>query len=144
MREVAIAFAGAHVGYSSWSAVAFKMFSTGMLPLVIISVWVCRRSARETNVLLGVVSSSYFVFVLATRDAYAAGYVMMQSMLLASFLVAEFLVDVSVMVSRRRQKLVLGGLLALYVVGTTVITYHNLAHDTQALPPISCGPIRGR
>jgi hypothetical protein len=111
-------------GYSTWRQVAEKLVTTGMLVSVASSAvaWVRRRDERNTLFL--VLSASYFVYVLANRDAFAASFVMMQCLVFSSFLIALFLED---FISARFMAAVLAG----YLIVTTALTYRNLASDAK-------------
>ena len=120
--------------FSPWSEVAFKLFSTGLVPAVLISAWVASRRLGGHDLLFFCVSAAYLPYVLIMRDAYAASYVMMTSVVFSSFLIARFLVRFGQ--DRRRAgwgRPVFVTALAAYLVATTAITVHNLVHDTQPL-----------
>jgi len=114
--------------YSTWGEVGFKLVSTGMIFSALISSWVVTRGYERTDVLFFFLSTAYLLYVLAMRDAYSAGYVMMACMFFSSFLIAEFL-------QKFRECCRHGGrmtivILSVYLLATTAVTVHNLLHDT--------------
>ncbi|MBN2491839.1 MAG: DUF2029 domain-containing protein [Planctomycetes bacterium] len=121
--------------YSSSGEVAFKLFSTGLLPAVLVSAWAVRRGATARDTLFFCLGAVYLPYVLLLRDAYAAGYVMMVCMVFLSFLIARFLDEVLAgrghPASPRRRAL--AAVLVAYFLATTAITTHNLYHDTAPL-----------
>lgn len=116
--------------FSTWSEVAFKFGSTGMALSVLISAWVVWRGRRGHDVLFFFLSVAYPLYVLILRDAYAAGYVMMITMVFSSFLIARFLLTWT---GPARGRKALYAVLLAYLIVTTTITVHNLLHDTQPI-----------
>jgi hypothetical protein len=110
-------------GYSTWRQVGEKLITTGMLLSVVISAASWLRKRDERNTLFFVLSVSYFVYVLANRDAFAASFVMMQCLVFSSFLIGEFLTSLS---SR-----LLTGVLCAYLVIATALTYRHLDRDSD-------------
>jgi hypothetical protein len=119
---------GIQQGYSDWKSVGDKMLSTGLAPSVLISTYVWVRNRDEQNTLFFFVSSLYFFYVIAQRDAFAASFVMMLCLVFSSFLIADFLLRA---LDARRHSPVLGAILAIYLVLTSAITYHNLYRDAE-------------
>jgi hypothetical protein len=113
---------GLQRGFSTWPAVGFKLLSTGLLATVILSWWAYSSDGGRTTLLCCLLPSAYLAYVLLNRDAFSAGYVMMQGMWFAGFPLALLLL--------RARRLAIGAVLAGYVVVATAIAYHNLAHDT--------------
>ena len=117
-------------GYSDWNGLGFKLLSTGLLFMVLGSVWVWRRQRTDTNTLFLLVSSTYFLYALANRDAFSASYVMMLCMVFASFLLAELVVHGGYLLGRAARAGEVALVLVLYVALTTAISYLNFYRDT--------------
>lgn len=119
--------------YSSWPSMAFKLFSTGLLPIAVFAtlVWWKRRSDVET--LFWLLAVAYPAYALVNRDVFAASFVLMLSMLFASFPLAEGLLAAVARLQPRWRPAVLAGTLGLYLAGTTMITYHNFQRDTTPI-----------
>lgn len=124
---------GIQHAYSSWDGILFKFLSTGMAPMVLLSIWAWRHRRSESNTLFLFVSAAYAVYTIANRDAFAASFVMMPCMVFGSFLVAECLVSGGYVLGRTLRAAELITVLVLYVVLTSMITGHNLYGDTQPL-----------
>ncbi len=120
--------------YSDWEEVGFKMLSTGMTFSVLASAWMWLKRRNDPNTLFFLVSSTYFVYVVLIRDAFAASFVMMQCLMFSSFLMAELALTAQ---SLRNHRWRAGALMlscAIYVVITSAITYQHLYRDTAADP----------
>jgi hypothetical protein len=113
-----------------WREVGLKMLSTGMIFAVLASAWAWLKCRSDVNTLFFLPTATYFIYVLAVRDAFAASFVMMQCLMFASLLIAELL---------RTQTLLRSGLLrrramivscCSYIAITSAITYQHLYRDT--------------
>jgi hypothetical protein len=118
------------VGCSAWGNVWFKLFSTGILFSFLMSLWVCLKEKNDFNLLFFMISSSYLFYVLINRDAYAASYIMMQSILFSSFLIAEFLLKNEYFGKGTFRNFIIGGILILYLLISTLVIHHNISQDT--------------
>jgi hypothetical protein len=65
------------------------------------------------------------------RNAFSSGYIMMQCILFSSFLIAEFLLNNRYFGSGIVRRCVIDGTVALYLLVTVLISYHNISHDTD-------------
>jgi hypothetical protein len=70
---------------------------------------------------------------VVNRDVYAASFVLMVTMIFASFPLAEGLLALVDRLPGRWRSAALASTLGLYLAGTTAVTYHNLFRDTQPL-----------
>jgi hypothetical protein len=120
-------------GYSGWGELGFKLLSTGLLPMAVLTTWAWWRRRDDLTALLCLVSIAYAVYAVVNRDAFAASFVMMLCMLFASFLLAQTLLAAVEALPRRRRARVVGAVLAAYVVLTSGVTYHNLYRDTEPI-----------
>ncbi len=119
----------AQLGYSTWDNVAFKLLSTGLLPAIVVAWWSYREHRGATMRLFCLVPSAYLAYVLLSRDAFSAGFVMMQGIFFAGFPIARFLLDHADAGGRLPRRVTLATVLAGYVALATAISWHNLAHD---------------
>lgn len=132
---------GRQEGYSTWSTVAFRMISTGLLPTILIAAWMAVRRPSERSALFFGLVAGYFVYVVVFRDAYAVTFVMMLCLVPAGFLVAEFLVDaVGFERAPGRGRARLAVLLGLYAVVNLAIAWQHFYRDTK---PFIVEPGRG-
>jgi len=121
---------GEQVGYSTWRGVGFKLLSTGMLLSLVLAWWEWLERRNVTTLLFCLIPSAYLAYVLASRDAFSAGFVMMQGIFFAAFPIARLLVRhryVERCVSRRSAIRVA---LAAYALIAIAITWRNVAYDT--------------
>lgn len=116
-------------GYSTWESVGFKMLSTGMLVSVLISGWTWLKQRNDHNTLFFLLSSSYGIYVLVNRDAWAVSFVMMQCIIFSSFLIAECVLYVTHWSDRLRNPVIIV-LCTIYLMVTSVITHRHLYRDT--------------
>jgi len=119
--------------YSPWGQIVFKLFSTGMLFAFLASLWTLLKEKKDHTSLFFVLFAVYLAYVLVMRDAFAASYVMMQCLIFASFLIAEFLLKNESLIQVISRKAVVYGTLIFYFLITTWITVHNLFCDTLEL-----------
>jgi len=115
-------------GFSSWSTVAFRLLSTGLLPTVLMVGWDLTRRRHPPNGLFAALLLGYFCYVLAFRDAHAVTFVMMLCLVPAGFLVAEALED---MLPPTRRVVALRVILGLYAVAGAGIAWQHLDRDTH-------------
>lgn len=115
-------------GFSSWSDIAVKMLSTGMLFCGLLSAWAWLRRRNDVNSLFFAISAIYFIYVLLNRDAWAITFVMMQCLIFSSFLISQLLLDIGRLGTRR-----IVVLCSAYLVLTSAITYQNLYRDTKEI-----------
>jgi hypothetical protein len=127
---------GFQYGYSSWTGLVFKLFSTGLLPIPVITTMVWWKRRSDVGTLFWLLSIAYPAYAVLNRDAYAASYVLMLTMVFASFPLAEALLAIVGRLPSWLRSGALAGMLAVYLVGTTVVAYHNLYRDTA---PITFG-----
>ncbi len=125
MRGLLISL-GMQRGYSDWGSVGYKMLSTGLAPSVLISGYAWLKNRNEQNTLFFFVPSTYFIYVIIQRDAFAASFVMMLCMVFSSFVIAEFILR-----ALNSRGLILGAIFAIYLALTSAITYQNLYWDTE-------------
>jgi hypothetical protein len=111
-------------GYSTWSGVVFKLFSTGLIAAAALSVAAAARERTARTRLLLFVPGAYFVYVVANRDAHAASFVMMHCMVYSAFLLATF-------VPSALRGGALAVVLAAYASAGIAVTHHNLYRDTD-------------
>jgi hypothetical protein len=126
-------------GYSSWNDLGFKFLSTGLLPIALVATaaWWKRRS--DVNTLFWFVSIVYPVYTILNRDAFAASFVLMLTMLFASSLLTETLLDAVKILRREWRWNVLSSFLAGYILLTTVVTQLNLYRDTEPIVFVTTG-----
>jgi hypothetical protein len=122
---------GIQRNFSSWPEVAFKSFSTGLVPIAALTAaaW-SERGRTDPDTLLMSLATPYVVYVFLARDAHAASTMMMPSLVFSSPLVAEWLTRRDW--SRPRWPTTLG-LALLYVAATTSVAYFNLWRDTRPM-----------
>jgi len=120
-------------GYSDWSGLGFKLLSTGLLFMVLGSAWAWWHRESEADTFFLFISSTYFLYALANRDAFSASYVMMLCMVFAGFLLAELLIHGGYVLGRGLSGSETLGVLMFYVALTTAITYLNFYRDTQPI-----------
>jgi hypothetical protein len=120
-------------GFSGWGEVGFKLLSTGMLLSFLISLWVCLKEKNSHNFLFFMVSSSLLFYVLINRDAYSSSYIMMQSVLFSSFLIAEFILKNKYFGKGFSRKLIISGILIIYLLISALVVYHNISKDTNSI-----------
>lgn len=113
-----------------WERVVFKFFSTGMFLFLPLSAWAAWGNRSRANVLLFCLSSVYIVFVVVTRNAFTAGFPMMQSVLFSSFLVAQLFLTDPFPGGVKARRLFGASAVALYILITTAVTLNNLESDT--------------
>lgn len=118
-------------GFSSWRGVGFKLLSTGLLPSVLLSGWAWARRRDDTRLLLAFLPTAYLVYVILNRDAWAAGFVMMQGIFFSSFLLAELLEDDALRPRGLSRRTAIGGALAAYLLVSASITLVNAIQDTE-------------
>ncbi len=122
---------GVQQGFSSWRGVGFKLLSTGLLPAVALSWWVWWRRRDEAHLLFTLVPTAYLAYVILNRDAWAAGFVMMQGIFFASFPLAELLAGREPGTPWAGRRTLAGGALAAYLLVATSITLVNAIQDTE-------------
>jgi hypothetical protein len=122
---------GLSMHYSTWSGVAFKCLSTGLLPAAILAAlaWM-ERGRRDADTLLLCVSSSYLAYVLLARDAFVASTMMATCLVFSSPLVAAWLVHRARPWTARARWAALAGVVLVYPVATTFVTALHLHRDT--------------
>lgn len=120
---------GLHLGYSTWSGVGFKLLSTGLLVAAVLPWWVWWRERTDANLLCCLIPSAYLAYVLLSRDAFSASYLMMQGMFVASFPLAEIVLRGAFSGGRISRRMAVGSVLAAYLVIVTAITGRNVLHD---------------
>lgn len=99
-------------GFSSGRGVGFKLLSTGLLPAVALSWWVWGKRRDDAHLLFALVPTAYLAYVILNRDAWAAGFVMMQGVFFASFPLAELLADRTLGTPWAARRTLVGGALA--------------------------------
>jgi hypothetical protein len=119
--------------YSSWGSVGFKLLSTGLLIVALLSVWSYLRNRTQPNRLFLVLSIAYPIYMVVMQDAYSASYVGMVSLVFSSFLIAQLTEADGTSEIGMLRPVLLKGMLLAYFVGTSWITYHNLDKDTRPL-----------
>ena len=122
---------GVQRGFSSWRGVGFKLLSTGLLPSVALSWWVWWRRRTDAHLLFTLIPTAYLAYVILNRDAWAAGFVMMQGIFFASFPLAELLADRELGTPWAARRTLVGGALAAYFLIATSITLANAIQDTE-------------
>ena len=122
---------GIQQGFSTWRGVGFKLLSTGLLPSVALSWWVWWKRRHDAHLLLTLVPTAYLAYVILNRDAWAAGFVMMQGIFFSSFLLAELLASRELGTPRAARRTLVGGALAAYLLVATSITLVNAIQDTE-------------
>ena len=135
--------AGRHFFNTPWRVVLFKLFSTGMIFSVCISAWTVTRERSDRNILFFCLSSVYFFYVLIARNAYTAGFIMMQSVLFSSFLIAECLLADEYPGKIKQRKVIATAVLTLYLLITSGITIYNLTVDTLPVNPFQSSKREG-
>lgn len=122
---------GVQQGFSSWRGVGFKLLSTGLLPSVALSWWVWWRRREDAHLLFTLIPTAYLGYVILNRDAWAAGFVMMQGLFFASFPLAEILARETLETSWMRRRTAVAAALAAYLLISTSITFVNAIQDTE-------------
>ena len=138
-------------GYSSWSLLASRLITTGMLPVVLAAAWVLVRrpvirkgevgqNASPTDdarrqlpyaSLFFWLTGGYLVYVVAFRDAHAVTFVMMLCLVTASYLVAAFLLDSPWFGSGAVGRLALVAVVTAYGAGNLAVAWRHLYRDTR-------------
>lgn len=129
-RNLAYAL-GVQQGFSSWRGVGFKLASTGLLPAALLSLWAWSRRRDETRLLLALQPTAYLAYVILNRDAWAAGFVMMQGIFFSSFLLAELLEDDALRPRFLSRRTAVGVALAAWLLVGTSISVANALKDTE-------------
>ena len=129
MRSLLVSL-GVQKGISSWQAVGFKMLSTGMIFSLLASGWTWLKHRNESNTLFFIIPTTYFLYILLNRDAFAASFVMMQCLMFSSFLIAEFLLTPTILPHGRWRTSAIGVFCVAYLGVTAAITYQHLYRDT--------------
>jgi hypothetical protein len=114
------------MGHWPWPAVVRKMLSTGLLVSVALSFPAWWRSRDALRGLFFFVPTAFFLYVLFTRHAFPATFVMMQCLLFSSFLIAEFVLGWRRGVFGRR----LLAIALLFAVLTSAETYLKVPRET--------------
>jgi len=127
-------------GISPWQNVGFKMLSTGMIFSLLASAWTWLRHRNKPNTLFFVIPTTYFLYVLLNRDAFAASFVMMQCLMFSSFLIAEFLLMPTILRHGRFRNGAIVVFCAAYLGVTAAITYQHLYRDTVPLALVKTQP----
>jgi hypothetical protein len=109
---------------STWATIAFRMLSTGILPVTVISLWAWRRDPTEDRRFLWLMQAAYLAYVRSMRDAFAVTFVMMVCLAFSSFLVSE---AIATWLRTPRAR---AAALALYVASGVAVGLHNLRRDT--------------
>lgn len=113
-----------------WREVGLKMLSTGMIFSLLGSAWTWLKCRSDVNTLFFLPTATYFVYVLAVRDAFAASFVMMLCLMFSSFLIAELFCTQTVLRNRRLRRAAMVVSSCLYIAITSAITYRHLYRDT--------------
>jgi hypothetical protein len=136
------------MGFSSWQLLGFRMFSTGLLPTVVVSAWMVARRPDARRLLYFGLVAGYFAYVILFRDAHAVTFVMMLCLVFAGYLVAEFLVHSPAVGAAARHGMArLALVLAAYAAANTAIAWQNLYRDThpfQVTPGKDARPLTQR
>jgi len=122
---------GLSVHYSTWSKVAFKAFSTGLLPcaVVVVASW-AEGKRRDVDTLFLCLASSYVVYVFVARDAFAATTMMMTCLVFSSHLLAAWMLRRTRALGPSARRAVAIAVLTLCPTATTTVAYVNLYRDT--------------
>lgn len=122
---------GVQQGFSSWRGVGFKLLSTGLLPAALVPWWVFRKRRDDAHLLCALLPASYLAYVILNRDAWSAGFVMMQGVFFASFPLAELLADRGLGTPWASRRTLVGGAVAAYLAVSAAITLANATGDTE-------------
>lgn len=120
-------------GATAWSYVGWRLFSTGLLPAVILAGWTRAREPSIHNQLFFLIPATYLAYMCLFRDAYGTTGVMNLCMLLLSFLIARFLLINPYMGSGRGRQRVLASLLAAYVLTSVGFALYDSSRATHAI-----------
>lgn len=120
-------------GATAWSYVAWRMFSTGLLPALMLAAWTRVKEPSVHNQLFFLVPSTYLAYMVIFRDAYGTTGVMNLCMLLLSFLIARFLLINPFMGRGRARQRVLATMLAAYVLISAGMGLHASSRGTYAI-----------
>lgn len=125
---------GLSLRFSTWGTVAFKCVSTGLLPVVAVTIaaWL-ERGRRDDDLLLVCLSCSYLAYVLLARDAHAATTMMSTTLVFAAPLVAAWMLARAGTLAPARRRVALALLVAVYPTATTMVTALHLHRDTHVM-----------
>jgi hypothetical protein len=124
---------GQQSGYDDWSHIVWRLFSTGLLPAVLVSAWTAARDPSRQNRLFFLVPIPYFAYVFLMRDAHAASAVMMLGMMYFGFLIGEFLLRSPYLGKGLVRRRLVTGVLALYVAVMGGLAYYGAQETTYPL-----------
>lgn len=111
------------LAHRSWSLVATRMLTTGLLPCFLVAGWALLRNPSETRRLFFLIPALYPLYVIVTQDAHAVSFVMTACLVTWSPLIAEVVRE---LVPRR----VLAPLLVAYGLAGIAIAVQHLHRDT--------------
>lgn len=120
-------------GYSSWPELFGKFLSTGLVPIVVAATWAWGCKRDEGRSLYWLMTIAYPTYALLNRDAFAATFVLMVSLLFGSFLVAEACRDAHRCLPLATRAALRMGVGVAYLFATTAATYVHLYRDTVDL-----------
>lgn len=120
-------------GLTTWGYVGWRLFSTGLLPAVLLAAWALVKERSSHNRLFFLVPSTYLAYVLIFRDAYGVTGVMTVCMLFLSFLIARFLLLNPYIGSGRARQRVLASVLAAYVLVSAGMALYDSAQATHPI-----------
>lgn len=122
---------GLSVHHSTWSKLAVKVFSTGLVPcaLVTIASW-AEGERRDVDTLFLCLASSYVVYVFVARDAWAAHTMMVTCLVFSSQLLAAWMARRMAALRPTTRRAALIAFLLLYPTAGTTVAYVNLYRDT--------------
>jgi hypothetical protein len=122
---------GLSVHHSTWDKVAFKVFSTGLLPCAAVAVasW-AEGERRDVDTLFLCLALSYVAYIFVARDAWAASTMMMTWLMFGSYLLAAWMLRRARALGPTARRAVAIAFLTLYPAAATTIAYVNLYRDT--------------
>ncbi len=124
---------GRQSGQDDWGYIAWRLFSTGLLPAALVSAWALVREPSRGNRLCFLVPIPYLGYVLLMRDAHAASAVMMLCMVYFGFLIAQFLQESPLLGSGVARRRVMSAALAAYVAVMAGLAYYGADRITYPI-----------
>lgn len=128
-----LASPGIHGGFSTWSAVLVKVFTTALLPSAVVATleWRHRRGREDTLfLLLGLI---YLAYVFAARDSHAASTMMMTCLVFWAPLLASWILGRLRQVLPRHSLAAAVAFAALYVATCTTVGGFHLKRDGMSI-----------
>jgi len=121
--------ASIQVAFSTWTFVAFKLLSTGLLPAAVIAVLAWRRDRRPVVDHAMAMFLAYPVYVVVARDAWAASTMMMTCLVIMAPWLARWGLSIAPPTSPRTRRAALALSAAVYIALGLFITVRRLTEE---------------